>query len=186
LGVIGNSMKHLFITAIILVLVLFWFIADTQDYFKASYRDLTEQQKAVFQWHSKDSTKNIYKAYQEHFGDTVYNFPRQPVTSIKLYPNKAIIGTVRSMTLSIEDTHKLLSFCNNPNNFNWGETTWSSSEAEYVLKLFNKEHRLVGKVYVCLDDCYMVKSMPFTPNMKFGQLSDLGIKEITGIIDKYL
>jgi hypothetical protein len=62
------------------------------------------------------------------------------------------------------------------------ETTWSHRESEYLLRFYNGS-KVVGKIYLCLDKCGMTDTRPFTPNVKFGGLSDKGQKKLESIIN---
>jgi hypothetical protein len=76
----------------------------------------------------------------------------------------------------------MINFLNNPENFSWGETTWSLNEAEYILRFYNSENEEIGKVWFCLEGCGMTKSIPFSPNMKFGGISQVGKVRIAEIL----
>ncbi|MNR45208.1 hypothetical protein D3C85_1640290 [compost metagenome] len=80
----------------------------------------------------------------------------------------------------------LLLFFNNLINFNWSETTWHLNEAEYILRFYDNKNNEIGKIWLCLQCCGMTKSMPFSPNMKYGGLSKIGKKNINRIINKIL
>lgn len=176
--------RFLIIVVVITGLFTLWFVVDKNKNFKERYRDLTAEQKAVFDWDTKDSTKELTQIFTEHFGDTTYNFPRQKVSKIRLFKNKSLFSSASSKTLKKEYIDSLVNYCNNPNNFDWGETTWSTSEAEYILRFYDNENYVVGKLFLCLKDCYRVEPRPFTPNMKFGRFSDKGISGIKGIISQ--
>jgi hypothetical protein len=89
-----------------------------------------------------------------------------------------------SRTLKQERVAEIVDFFNNPLNFDWGETTWGNEDIDYIFKFYDQANRLIGKVDICYHDCGMAKSKPFTPNMKYGQLSVDGYNALNLIIYK--
>ena len=79
---------------------------------------------------------------------------------------------------------EVIAFFNNPINFDWGETTWEVTESEYILRFYSKQDKEIGKIWLCLEGCGMTKSIPFSPNMKYGGLSEIGKEGIEKIINK--
>jgi hypothetical protein len=120
--------------------------------------------------------------YVSHFGDDKYMFPRQKVDKIKLFKNKPFLGTLTSRTLREEFNSDIIKFFNDSTNFGWGETTWFHSDSQYILRFYN-EGKIVGKIYLCLDKCGMIDTKPFTPNVKFGGMTNEGQKRLESIID---
>ena len=126
------------------------------------------------------------KAYEKNFTNPEWKFPREKTETIKLYENKNLISRITAKTLSEKNKMKILTFFNNPINFNWSETTWNLNEAEYILRFYNSNDKEIGKVWLCLKDCGMTKSIPFSPNMKFGGISEIGKIKITKILDEIM
>jgi len=126
------------------------------------------------------------KAFEQNFGNIKYKFPREKVTKIKLYKNKYLISRITSKNLSKENILDVELFFNNPENFNWGETTWSLNEAEYILRFFNEKDVKIGQIWICIENCGMTEAIPFSPNMKYGGMSEKGINRIDEIINKIL
>ena len=81
---------------------------------------------------------------------------------------------------------EIVSFFNNPANFDWSETTWKVTDSEYILRFYNNQDEEIGKVWLCTEDCGMTKSIPFSPNMKYGSLSETGKERVKKIINKIL
>ena len=77
----------------------------------------------------------------------------------------------------------LTTFFNNPDNFSWGETTWSLDESDYILRFFDENDKLIGQIWICLEGCKMTFADPFTPNMKYGGLSKEGTEKLIKLLD---
>jgi hypothetical protein len=135
---------------------------------------------------SKESDALRKKSFEKNFGFGKYQFPREPTYQIKLYRNSLLTSRLYSRTLNDDHRADILSFFNNPTNFNWSETTWDINEAEYILRFYNKERKEIGKIWMCLDECGMTESEPFSPNMKYGGLSKDGITKIKLILNRIL
>lgn len=179
-----KRLLQIFLTLTILSgLIVVWYWADNQDYFKGDYSELTEKQKSIFKWQDGDDGDKLITRYKHHFADTELVFPRQKVTKIKLFNNTPIIGVFSGKTLKQNNIKTFLNLCNDTANFNWGETTWEVSESEYYARLYNSDNDVVGKIYFCLDDCGMTSSKPFCPSMKFGGLSATGLDNIKKLIN---
>jgi hypothetical protein len=164
--------RILLLTLGISLLLTVWYVTEERDYFKATFHDLTALEASAF---TKEA--NPAQAYTAHFGDDNFTFPRQTVDKIKLFENNPLIGTLTSKTLKQEFNPDVLEFFNDPANFSWGETTWSVDESEYILRFYN-QNKIVGKIYLCLNDCGRIETRPFTPNVKFGGLTDIGQKTL--------
>lgn len=156
----------------LIVLLGLWYWTEDSDYFRADYKDLTSTETSIFEAESDPTT--IYRTY---FGDKKYEFPRQTVDKVKIFRNTSFISSLTAKTLKEEFTADIVNFFNDSTNFDWGETTWSYRESEYILRFYNNE-KVVGKIYLCLDGCGMTDSRPFTPNMKFGGLTDEGQRKL--------
>ena len=50
-------------------------------------------------------------------------------------------------------------------------------------KSYNKENKEIGKVWLCLEVCGMTESEPFSPNMKYGRLSEIGKEKLNFILN---
>ncbi|MFD0864192.1 hypothetical protein ACFQ1M_18395 [Sungkyunkwania multivorans] len=131
-----------------------------------------------------DNEVAIEDFYARFFGETKYRFPRRKTSYVKLYKNKWLLSRLTSKTANPNSSDDLIKFFNNPVNFSWNETTWSVDESEYILRFFDSQDNQIGKVFLCLKDCKMTKSLPFSPNMKFGGLSDIGMNKIQRLISQ--
>lgn len=176
-------LKILVATICLFGLIAFWYWADDQDYFQSSYNDLTEQQKEVFKWRSDVDEFDLPQVYRQHCTDTEFVFPRQEVSKVKLFKNTPLVSVFTGKTLKQNQIDNFLKFCNHTANFDWGETTWGLSEAEYFIRLYNAENKVVGKIYFCLADCGHINARPFSPSMKFGMLSTTGLDKINQLIN---
>ena len=164
--------RVLSITIGTIALLTLWYFTEVRDYFKADYKDLTKAEELIF-----TSEANPTSIYIKHFGDNQFQFPRNAVDKVKLFKNTPLIGTLTSKTLKKEFNSDIVNFFNDSTNFGWGETTWSLSESEYILRFYNND-KVVGKIYLCLNDCGWIDTRPFTPNVKFGQLLNGQIERI--------
>jgi hypothetical protein len=126
------------------------------------------------------------KAFENNFGLEKYKFPREHVGKIKLFKNDFLTSRLTSKTVSELNNTDLITFFNNPNNFNWSETTWNLSESEYILRFYNNENNVIGKVWLCMEGCGMIESEPFSPNMKYGGLSEIGKEKLNLILNEIL
>jgi len=170
-------LKVILITALSLMLVtLIWSLSEELDYFKANYSDLTELEKSIFKSHA-----NPTPVYISYLGNERFTFPRQHVDKIILFQNKPIIGSLTTKKLRKEYTWEVMQFFNNSSYFSWKESTWTHREAEYILRFYYRD-QVVGKAYLCLEGCGMIDTRPFTPNIKFGALSDDGRRELDSLL----
>ena len=165
-------------------LIVLWCWADDKDYFQTDYRELTTEQSIVLEWQNGDSDETLKGRYRTHFTDTTYIFPRQKVSKIKIFRNIPAIGVFTGKTLKQTEIANFIDFCNDSTNFDWGETTWGYSECEYYIRLYNYDNKVIGKIYLLLDEHMpMTEAKPTCPSMKFGELSTIGFRKITRIIN---
>ena len=180
-----KRLKQILLSIILLFgLYCIWFWLDTKDYFKAEYKDLTNEQKNIFTWNDNDNENTLQGKYRNHFTDNEFLFPRQKVSKVKIFENNLTTRLFTGKTLKKELTETFVSFCNDTTNFNWNETTWQTDESEYYFKLYNEKDKVIGKIYFCLDSCGMTSSRPFCPAMKFCGLTEKGLKQIRNIINE--
>ncbi len=171
------------ITITLLGLLCIWQWIDNKDYFKSDYKDLTTEQERIFKWKDNDDINSLKERYRSHFKNNEFTFPRQKVFQVKLFDNKPILGLFTAKTLKENEIDNFVKLCNDSKNFDWGETTWQTSESEYFFRLYNEESKIIGKIYFCLEKCGMTCSEPFCPTMKFGRLSEKGQQEIENFIN---
>lgn len=176
-------LKKVIIILLIIVAVTITMIFDNNDRNPFYSVATPEEELKTFFMHK--TSEDQQKAYEENFGNEKYKFPRKKVAQIKLYKNKFLINRLTSKDISESDKIKLLNFFNDPENFSWGETTWSLNESEYILRFFDEKEVEVGKIWICLEDCGMTKSIPFSPSMKYGGLSKSGKVKIKEILNDY-
>ena len=175
--------KTLLIIGIVSILgfIVTW---DISDRYLIYSRVIPE--KEINEFHYYQTFEKQKKAYEKNYENPEWNFPKEKTETVKLYENKFLISRITSKTLSEKNKTEIIDFLNNPENFDWSETTWSLNEAEYILRFYNSENKEIGKIWLCVDGCGMTKSIPFSPNMKFGGLSKRGriiIKNIMQEID---
>lgn len=156
---------------------MLWRWLDYNDFFYTDYHDLTPTQAAIFEWQSGDNDTMIIRRYEQHFADPGLTFPRQPVAKVKFFKNYLLFGGI-GRSLKRTEVPRFIKFCNSPANFTWSETTWTTTESECYCNLYNSDDKVVGKMYFCLNGCFMTDARPFCPSMKFGMLSTTGFLEI--------
>lgn len=170
--------KHVIVSIFILGALVGVVFLDIID--RLNYENCISEKEAKFHNRSED----IYKVYQAHFGSPEFNFPRKKTEYAKIYRNELIIGRFTGISLSQQSSLEIQKILNNPDNFTWDETTWTLREAEYIIRFFDVEDKEIGKVWLCMKGCGMTESQPFSPNMKFGRLSNEGIKKLSDFINK--
>lgn len=176
-------LKKIIIILVIIIAAIITMIFDNNDRHQFYSVATPEEELKTFFMHKTSEEQE--KAYEVNFGNEKYKFPRHKVAKIKLYQNTFLISRITSKEISESDKIKLLNFFNNPENFSWGETTWNLDESEYILRFFDEKEIEVGKIWLCLEDCGMTKSIPFSPNMKYGGLSKSGKEKIKEILNDY-
>ena len=160
-------------------LIVVWDIFDRGEYYSVH---IPEKEFAEFYRHS--DWKEQQKAYEKNFGKDEWKFPREKVVKIKLYSNTLLTSRLTSKTLTENKTDEIIIFFNNPENFSFRETTWAVAESDYIFRFFNDDDNQIGQIWLSLDDTWMTKSRPFSPNMKYGSLSEIGAKKILELINK--
>lgn len=135
-------------------------------------------------FHLYKTTEEVQKAYERNYGNPKYVFPGGVVDEVKIYRNQFMISRITSKTLSVENAMATVDLLNNPDNFDWRETTWSLSDAEYLLRFFDSQGNETGKVWLCMEGCGMTKSIPFSPGMKFGGLSETGREKLENLLKR--
>ncbi len=144
-------------------------IADRDIFYS---RHIPEEELKEF--HFYKTIDEVQKAYERNYGNPQYTFPRGNVEKVKIYKNQFLTSRITSRTLSNKDAKSIIDLLNNPDNFDWGETTWKLNESEYILRFFDNQENEIGTVWLCVEGCGMTESIPFSPNRKFGGLSNTG------------
>lgn len=132
------------------------------------------------------TTEEQERAFSRNFGNLKYRFPREEVAEVKLIENRFLMSRLTSRRLSEVSKAEVISFFNNPANFDWSKTTWQDIESEYILRFYSADEKEIGKIWLCIDDCGATKSIPFSPNMKYGGLSETGKENIERILKSIL
>ena len=131
------------------------------------------------EFHLNKTDSEVKQAYEKHFKDSEYRFPRVAVKEVMIYKNIPILSRLTSKKV---DNKMFLDFVNNPDNFDWNETTWALEESEYIIRFYDFDNNESGKIWVCLKGCGMTESIPFSPTMKFGGLSSAGRLKLSEIL----
>lgn len=167
---------------VVLALALVWL--DYNDFYDADYKDLTEAQMAQFEWKDTydDEGQQLQSAFIAQFKNKELEFPRQRVSKIKLFRNIPVIGIFTGKSLDNKQADLVLKFSNDPSNFDWGETTWTFWDPEYVLKFYSEGGSVIGKMFICMKGGGIIGARPFSPRMKLGQLSEKGERQLNQVI----
>ena len=154
-------------------------IADRDIFYS---RHIPEEEIEEFHFYKRIDEVQI--AYARNYKNPEYSFPRCNVEKVKIYKNQFLMSRITSRTLSNKNAKSTIDFFNDPKNFDWGETTWSLKESEYILRFFDNQDNEIGKVWLCIEGCGMTESIPFSPNMKFGGLSNLGRENLDRLLKR--
>jgi hypothetical protein len=176
-------LKKITIVLAILVSTIIILISDRAD--RNQFYSIATSKEELKTFFLHKTSEEQEKAYESNFGNEKYKFPREKVAKIKLYKNVFLLSRIISKEISESDKIKTLNFFNNPENFSWGETTWSIEDSEYILRFFDENENEIGKIWICLEECGMTKSIPFSPNMKYGGLSKIGREKIKDLLNDY-
>lgn len=177
----GIIKKIVLIIGILIVLGII-IISDISDRGIYDSINIPKEEQNMFFEHK--TGKEQEKVFEQNFGNEKYKFPKGNTEKIKLYKNSFLISRLNSKTITDPNKTDLISFFNDPMNFSWGETTWDLSESEYILRFYDSNDNEIGKVWLCLEGCGMTQSIPFSPNMKYGGLSENGKEKIHQILNK--
>lgn len=179
-----KTIWKILLAVFIIIIIGFVFVSDVFD--RGQYYATFTPKEEMIEFYMYKTTEEQEKAFERNFGNEKYNFPREEVAEVKLFKNRFLLSRLTSNTLSKSSKSEVIAFLNNPVNFDWGETTWEVTESEYILRFYNKQNKEIGKIWLCLEGRGMTKSIPFSPNMKYGGLSEIGKKGIERIINKTL
>lgn len=174
-----RSFKKIIFIVILIIGVLGIGLFDHADRSLIYSKHTPEDELKVFRLHK--TLEEIKAAYENHYFNPDYSFPRKKVEKVKIYKNIPLISRLTGKEI---DKNEILDFVSNPDNFDWSETTWTINESEYIFRFYNHKNVEIGKIWICLNDCGMTESIPFSPTMKFGALSKLGKENISEIIQK--
>lgn len=166
----------------IILLIGILIIIDKAD--RTIFYSLYIPEKEITEFYSYQTFEETKKAYEKNYGNPEWSFPREKSKTIKLYKNRLLLSRITSKTLTENQKKEVLEFFNNPENFDFSETTWNLTEAEYIFRFYNEQGEKEGELWLCLENCGMTKSIPFSPNMKFGGISETGKKKILNILNK--
>ena len=166
----------------ILSIGILWVI-DFQDRNKTNLPKYFSKEEEMFFIHHK-TVEESQKVIKAHWNKIGYQFPREEIKTIKYYKNVPIISRLMSKELTEEQKSQLIEIINNPNNFDWGETTWSTSESTSIFRFFSQADKEIGKLWLCRDKCGMIELQPWIPTTKYGGLSERGKTEFAKLMNE--
>jgi hypothetical protein len=171
--------KKIFLIGILTIILILLLLLDYSDR-KYSYPSIPEKQFKEFSLYKTDI--EVKHAYEKHFQDSTYQFPKGKVKKVTICKNLPLISRLTNREINKK---LIVDFVNNHENFDWSETTWTPKESEYIAKFYNYNNEEIGKIWFSLYDCGMTESIPFSPRMKFGGLSTTGKHRLTQIVETY-
>lgn len=169
--------KILFLIVFITILLI---VVDYYDRENFTERSLNKKFQSEFL--NYETTEGVEKAFEKNFNNPKYNFSKTEISTIRFYKNNFLFSRLNSIKATEKEKNEIINFFNNPENFDYGETTWELNEAEYILRFYDKNEKEIDKIWICLKDCGMTFSKNFTPNMKFGGISESGKLKIIEIL----
>lgn len=176
--------KKIFLTILILSCFGFLIICDIAD--RGQFYSKHIPKDELNEFYINKTPDEQRRAFERNFGFGKYKFPREQTAEIKLFKNTLLTSRIFYNTLDDLNKSDIIAFFNNPNNFDWSETTWKVNESEYILRFYNNENKEIGKIWLCLETCNMTESEPFSPNMKYGGLSETGKNNLKFILNQIL
>ncbi|GGI57794.1 hypothetical protein GCM10011444_21030 [Winogradskyella haliclonae] len=139
----------------------------------------------VAEFYLQENVNKIQTAFEDNFDNPKYKFPRSEVHKIKVLKNVPFLSRLSTVTITDESKiDYIITFFNDPKNFDWGETTWALNESNYIFRFYNENDIKVGEIWLCSDHCSNIESIPFSPNMKFGGISEIGKDNMDLILNK--
>lgn len=161
-------MKLTFKIIAILLIVGLLFLLDYKDRYETNESDFPIKELATS--FGKGDIEGIMTAYESAWKMEEFWFPRKAVKQVIVYENLPLISRFTSQKLAKNQRIRFIKLLNDPSNFDWSETTWSIREADFIVRFFDENDELIGKTWVCLDECFMLKTQPFAPTTKFGHI----------------
>ena len=169
--------KKIFVIVLLLIGLILIVLFDYADRIAIFSKYTPEKDFNEFSFYKTVEAKQ--NAYERHFHDTLYEFPRCNAKKVKIFRNIPVISRITGKQVNKTE---FLSFFNTPDNFNWSETTWTINETDYILRFYDFNNKTVGTIWICFDECGMTESIPFAPTMKFGGLSGIGKEKLTRML----
>ena len=176
-----KKLSTFFLSIIILIILI---IFDFKD--RGNSNEMNRTDKFYEEFLENKSFEEIKVKFQSNFKNPSFTFPRTEVSNIKIFKNSFLISRLTSKKINEKDINDLVAFFNNSENFTWSETTWELEESEYFLRFYDKNNEEIGKVWLCIEDCGMTFSKPFSPNMKFGGISKIGKVKLNQLLKSYI
>ena len=158
-------------------------LIDIQDRYESNLPVyFSEDEERFFkEYKTVEESQEVIKA---NWNKGEFQFPRERIKTIKYYKNIPILSRVMGKELAEAHKKKLIAIINNPDNFDWCETTWGIRESNYFFRFFNETDREIGKFWVCFDDCGMTEIRPWVPTTKYGGLSEKGKIKFAELINE--
>ena len=166
----------------ILSTTLVFTLIVTDYYDRENFTERSLNKKFQSEFLNYETSEEVEKAFEKNFRNTKYNFSKTEINLIKIYKNNILVSRLNSIKVNEKKKNEIIDFFNNPDNFDYGETTWELNEAEYILRFFDKNQNEINKIWICFKDCGMTFSKKFSPNMKFGGISESGKSKLAEIL----
>lgn len=167
----------------LLILSIFICISVILIDFNDRYFLSNKNQEVEKEFHHNKTSEEIQNTYQKNLKNPDFIFPNQKVNKVKIYKNLPIISRLSVIILDNNQKNEVIELFNNPDNFDWSETTWSIRESKYIIRFFDIDNKEIGKLWLCIEKCNMVEVTPFTPNIKYGHLNKIGQEKINILLN---
>jgi hypothetical protein len=109
-------------------MIIIGFVIVTDIFDRGQYYSTFAPKEEMIEFYMYKTTEEQEKAFEKNFGNEKYSFPREEVAEVKLFRNRFLLSRLTSKTLSKSSKSEVITFFNNPVNFDWGETTWEVAE----------------------------------------------------------
>lgn len=174
--------KIIVIILVILAIGALWINDIHNKHYPNLPKYFSKEEEQFFMHHK--TVEESQGVIQANWNKEKYQFPREEIKSVKFYNNIPLISQLTSKKLTPNQTRQLIAIINNPENFTWGETTWEEQESTYFFSFFNKDDQEIGRIWICLDHCWITEIKPWIPSTKYGGLSEIGKSKFTELVNE--
>lgn len=141
----------------------------------------TEESKFFFQYKTIEESQD---SITSNWSKQEYQFPRTEIARIEYCKNLPIISQLLISKVSDSHSIELIEIINNPENFDWTETTWNRKESNYYFKFYDQKGNEVSRFWVMDEEVGMSEIRPWVPSTKYGSLSRKGVTEMSELVKR--
>jgi hypothetical protein len=171
-----RMMKLTFKIIVLSLLVSLIFKVDSRDRFGTNESNFLNKELVLCI--EEGNAEDVIATYEDAWNMEEFRFPRKAAKHVYVYKNLPLISRFSRSKLTENQQFRFIELLNDPSTFDWSETTWSIREADFIVRFFDENDEVIGKVWVCLDDCFMLESKPFAPTTKFGHFNTDEISQL--------